>query len=102
MRTTLKRTVVTSVLTTSLLATFASAAPIMTKQQYADYSVLYRCAEQKFHDDLEKKESELIRIEKQFGLNDDNFDAFDELVTEYERDDQLLEDISIRAKEECK
>ena len=73
----------------------------MTKNQFANYSVLYQCAEILFHTDLEKKEAELIRIEEVFGLNDDNFDEFDELITEYERDDSLLDAIRGRAATEC-
>ena len=74
---------------------------LMTKAQYADYSVQYQCADINFHNDMEKKEAELIRIENSFGLNDDNFDAFDELITEYERDDVLLDSIRTRTKTEC-
>jgi len=84
-----------------LLSSQIQAAPLMTKTQYADYSVLYQCANIKFHDDLNKKEAELIRIEKKFGLNDDNFDAFDELITEYERDRSLLDNIRDRTGKEC-
>jgi len=84
-----------------VLSSQIQAAPLMTKTQYADYSVQYQCANLKFHNDLEKKETELIRIEKQFGLNDDNFDAFDELITEYERDSSLLDSIRDRTSKEC-
>jgi len=77
------------------------ADALMTKSQYADYSVLYQCADINFHSDIIKKEAELIRIEESFGLNDDNFDAFDELITEYERDDTLLDSIRDRTKTEC-
>jgi hypothetical protein len=77
------------------------AEALMTKAQYADYSVQYQCADINFHNDMEKKEAELIRIENSFGLNDDNFDAFDELITEYERDDALLNSIRSRTNTEC-
>ena len=77
------------------------AAPLMSKAQYADYSVQYQCADVNFHNDLEKKEAELIRIEDQYGLNDDNFDAFDDLITDYERDDSLLDTIRERVSKEC-
>ena len=95
------------ILTSTLVALFmtasnANAEPLMTKSQYADYSVQYRCAEQLYHHDLTKKEEELIRIEDAFGLNDDNFDEFDELITEYERDDSLLDSIALRAQTECR
>lgn len=85
----------------ALVSSLTWAEPLMTKAQYADYSVLYQCADKKFHNDLEKKEAELMRIEQQFGLNDDNFDAFDELITEYERDDALLDTIRERVAKEC-
>ncbi|MFT6123554.1 MAG: hypothetical protein ACJAWS_002887 [Oleiphilaceae bacterium] len=77
------------------------ANALMTKAQYADYSVQYQCADINFHNDMNKKEAELIRIENSFGLNDDNFDAFDDLITEYERDDALLDTIRSRSKTEC-
>lgn len=84
-----------------VLSSQSWADALMTKAQYADYSVQYQCADINFHDDMEKKEAELMRIENSFGLNDDNFDAFDELITEYERDDALLDQIRNRAKTEC-
>jgi hypothetical protein len=84
-----------------VLSSQSWADALMTKDQYADYSVQYQCADINFHDDMGKKEAELLRIENSFGLNDDNFDAFDELITEYERDDTLLDKIRSRAKTEC-
>ncbi|KZY62623.1 hypothetical protein A3740_03845 [Oleiphilus sp. HI0068] len=77
------------------------ANPLMSKEQYADYSVRYQCAEILFHNNLQKKEAELIKIEDQYGLTDDNFDAFDELITEYERDDTLLDTVRERITKEC-
>lgn len=77
------------------------AAPLMSKEQYINYAVQYRCINHEYHDDLNKKEEELIRLDEKFGLNDDNFDAFDELVTEYERDAQVLDQIITRAREQC-
>lgn len=85
----------------SAMSAHSSANELMSKEQYADYSVLYQCAEISFHNDLSKKEAELIRIEDKYGLTDDNFDAFDELVTSYERDDNLLDTIRERVSKEC-
>jgi len=85
----------------ALVPNQALAQPLMTKTQYTDYSVSYQCAEVNFHDDLSKKEEELIRIEDKYGLNDDNFDAFDDLITEYERDDALLDNVRDRVSKEC-
>jgi len=84
-----------------VLSTNTWAQPLMNKIQFSDYSVLYQCADIKYSGDMEKKEAELIRIEERFGLNDDNFDAFDELITEYERDDTLLDNIRLRVSKEC-
>ena len=84
-----------------LITSAVSAEPFMSKAQYSDYSVLYQCANIKFHDDLEQKEDALMTIENRFGINDDTFDAFDELITEYERDDALLDTIRGRAATEC-
>lgn len=84
-----------------LLSSSAWSEPLMTKEKYIEYSVQYRCINQKFHDDLSKKEDALIQLDDTFGLNDDNFDAFDELVTEYERDAQVLDTIIARTREQC-
>jgi hypothetical protein len=90
-----------AILSFVIYSSLSFAQPLMSKVQYEDYSVLYQCAEINFHKDLNKKESELIRIEDKFGLTDDNFDAFDELITEYERDDSLLDNIRLRVSKEC-
>ncbi len=92
----------TCLLLGTLLSSVASAEPVMDKAQYADYSVKYRCIEQRLHNDLEKKEEALISLDDEYGLHEDNFDAFDELITEYERDESLLESVGERAKTECK
>jgi len=84
-----------------VLSSQSWADALMTKDQYADYSVLYQCADINFHNNLAKKEAELMRIEDSYGLTDDNFDAFDELITEYERDDVLLDTIRERTRTEC-
>lgn len=97
----MKKLGMTALLTSLIPAMAQAAPPVMTKAQYADYSVQYRCIQQNYHDDLDKKEAELIKLEEQFGLNDDNFDAFDELVTEYERDAAMLDSITERAREAC-
>lgn len=73
----------------------------MSKAQFADYSVRYQCAELKFHDDLAKKEQILMALEKDFGINDETFDAFDELIPEFEKDDDLLDSIRDRVQKEC-
>jgi len=85
----------------TLFSSAALAEPVMTKAEYADYSVAYRCIEQRFHDNLDKKEEALVALDEKFGLNDDNFDDFDDLITEYERDALLLDSINQRAQTEC-
>jgi len=90
-----------AILSIAVVSLQAWAQALMSKSEYADYSVLYQCAEIKFHQDLGKKEDELIRIEAKFNLNDDNFEIFDDLITEYERDDSLLDNIRERVSKEC-
>lgn len=77
------------------------ANELMTKAQYADYSVRYQCTQLRFHDDLSKQGEEILKIENDFGLNEDNFEAFDELVQAYEKDDALLDEIRARVSKEC-
>jgi len=77
------------------------ASELMSKAQYADYSVRYQCAQLRFHDDFAKKEQEILNIETDFGLTDENFEAFDELVQAYEKDNDLLDAIRARVTKEC-
>lgn len=84
-----------------LFSTSLFAAPFMNKSQFADYSVRYQCAELQYHNDLDKKEKVIIKLEEEFGINDETFDAFDELIPEFERDDDLLDSIRGRVNKEC-
>ncbi len=79
----------------------AMANELMSKAQYADYSVRYQCAQLKHNDDFAKKEEAILAIEDDFGLTEDNFEAFDELVQNYEQDNALLDDIRARVTKEC-
>jgi hypothetical protein len=51
--------------------------------------------------DLKAKEAALSELEQAFHLNEDNFEEFDQLITEYERDDQLLDRIRSRVLTDC-
>ena len=84
-----------------LLSSNGQANELMSKAQYADYSVRYQCAQLRFHDDFAKKEQEIMNIETDFDLTDENFEAFDELVQEYEKDNDLLDAIRARVTKEC-
>lgn len=94
-------TVVTATLSLGLSTSTLADEPFMSEKQYENYSVRYQCILNRFHDDLEKKEQALIQLDDDFGLNDDNFDAFDELASEYERDQDLLDEVRARVSEEC-
>lgn len=85
----------------SLLSGALHANELMSKTQYADYSVRYQCAQLRYHDDFAKKEAEILKIETEFGLNEDSFEAFDELVQKYEQDSALLDAIRERVSKEC-
>lgn len=73
----------------------------MTKSEYEDYSVKYRCIEVKYVQDLDAKETALAELEGLYKLNDDNFEAFDELMRGYEKDAALLDRIRDRVQKEC-
>lgn len=77
------------------------ADPIMSKSEYEDYSVKYRCIEVQHVQDIEAKETALSELEAKYNLNDDNYDAFDELIREYEQDGTLLNNIRDRVQKEC-
>ena len=79
----------------------AFAEPFMSKAQYEDYSVRYQCAGIRYHDDLAKKEALLLKLEEDFGISDDTFDEFDELIPAYEKDNNLLNTIRARVNKEC-
>lgn len=85
----------------SFFSNLLMADAFMTKAQYEDYSVGYQCAQLKFHDDLTKQEEVIIKLEQDFGITDDTFEAFDELIPVYERDNDLLDNIRNRVKKEC-
>lgn len=85
----------------TLISSNAFAEPFISKAQYEDYSVRYQCAELQHHDDLAKKESIVLKLEEEFGINDDTFEAFDELIPVYEKDDDLLDKVRARVQKEC-
>lgn len=89
------------IFSSALFSSVTYAEPFMSKAEYADYSVRYQCAELNFHNNLDKKEQELVKLEEDFGINDETFDAFDELIPEFERDDDLLDRIRNRVQNEC-
>ena len=85
----------------TLLSNTSYADPLMSKAQYEDYSVRYQCAELRYYDDLAKKEDIILKLEEEFGITDDTFEAFDELIPLYERDDSLLDNVRARVNKEC-
>lgn len=93
--------IITSTILTLAVASAAWAGPVMTKKQYEDYSVLYHCMEIKSFESLDAKNAEQLRIDKMFGLTDENYESFEALIAEYESDADLLERIRVRANKEC-
>jgi hypothetical protein len=85
----------------SLLSSPSFAEAFINKAQYEDYSVRYQCAVLRFHDDLAKKEEILLKLEEDFGITDDTFDEFDELIPVYEKDNKLLDNVRARVSKEC-
>ena len=85
----------------TLLSSHSYAEAFISKAQYEDYSVRYQCAELRYHDDLAKKEDIVLKLEEDFGITDENFDEFDELIPVYEKDDKLLDNVRARVSKEC-
>lgn len=85
----------------SLFSHSSLADPFMSKQQYEDYSVRYQCAELRFHDDMAKKEELILKLEEDFGISDDTFEVFDELIPVFEKDTALLDNVRVRVQKEC-
>ena len=85
----------------TLISSNAFAEPFISKAQYEDYSVRYQCAELRYHDDLAKKEALILKLEEDFGITEDTFDAFDELIPVYEKDSNLLNNVRDRVNKEC-
>lgn len=86
----------------TLISSYAFAEPFISKAQYEDYSVRYQCAELRYHDDLAKKEDLILKLEEDFGITEDTFDEFDELIPVYEKDSDLLDSVRDRVSKECK
>jgi hypothetical protein len=86
----------------ALSASVVFAAPVMTKAQYEDYSVLYHCTEIKVFDDLKDKSAEQQGIDKQFGVSEENYPEFEQLIDAYEKDSALLDRVRDRVNKECK
>jgi hypothetical protein len=85
----------------TLLPGTSFAEPFLSKAQYEDYSVRYQCAELRYHNDLAKKEEIVIKLEEEFGITEDTFEALDELIPVYEKDDDLLDNVRLRVQKEC-
>lgn len=85
----------------TVFSNHAFAEAFISKAQYEDYSVRYQCAELRFHDDLDKKEAVIIKLEEDFGITDDNFEVFDELIPVYEKDTDMLDNVRARLSKEC-
>tara|TARA_R110001592_G_scaffold86031_4_gene254057 strand:- start:4615 stop:4938 length:324 start_codon:yes stop_codon:yes gene_type:complete len=85
----------------TLLSSPSHAEAFMSKAQYEEYSVRYQCADLNYHDDLAKKEDIVLKLEEDFGITDDTFEEFDELIPVYEKDDSLLDKVRYRVQKEC-
>ena len=72
-----------------LAAGAALAGDLLTKDQYIDYNVQVKCAEQKYSfSDPKRYDKEVDRIEKSFGIKDKDIDSgrMDELAAKYDSD----------------
>lgn len=92
-------------MTCSLLLSLAGVShatdPIMTKDQFEDFTVKYRCIEIQHERDIGATETALAELQAQYGLNETNYDAFGELSETYQKDNSLQNRIRERVMTQC-
>ncbi len=82
----------------------ASAAELLTKDQYIDYSAQMKCAEQMYSfSDPDKYEKEQNKIEKTFGIKDKDIEsgAMDELAANHDADPAVYDAIDVKKAALC-
>jgi HPt (histidine-containing phosphotransfer) domain-containing protein len=73
----------------------------MDQQQFIDYSAEQHCLNQKLWDQPDKLEKELVKLEKKFGIRDNDLDALDELTAKYNSDTVVQQQIEEKARTLC-
>lgn len=87
-----------------VVAGSASAAALLTKEQYIDYSAQMKCAEQLYSfSDPDKYEKEQNKIEKTFGIKDKDIESgtMDELSATYDADSAVYDAIDVKKAALC-
>ena len=77
------------------------ANELMNADQFVDYSARQHCINQQFWDQPEKQDSELMALEKEMGITDDNFDAVDALMMQYQQQSDLQAKVEAKVNTLC-
>jgi hypothetical protein len=78
-----------------------TADELMSEAQFVDYSARQHCINQDLWDQPDKQNEQLFALEKEFGITDENFDAVDALIMDYQQDSQLRGQVEAKVKTLC-
>ena len=91
----------TTILIAALVLPASALALNMNQQQFIDYSAEQHCLNQKLWDQPDKLETELMALEKKFGISEDDLDALDALTAKYNADASIQPKIEEKARTLC-
>ncbi|MEE4252367.1 MAG: hypothetical protein V2I38_17390 [Alcanivoracaceae bacterium] len=83
------------------LLPFSAMALEMNEEQFIEYSAKQHCLNQDLWDQPEQLESELVGLEKSYGITEDDLDALDALTAKYGADAAIQEKIEEKARALC-
>ena len=83
------------------LPALALAEPLMTRDQYIEYSAKQHCINQQYWDQPDKQGSELNALDKSMGIGEDDYAALDDMAMEYDMDPTVQEEVEAKARKMC-
>ena len=83
------------------LTALALAKPLMTKDQYIEYSAKQHCINQDYWDQPDKQNAELSALDKAMGIGEGDYAALDDLAMEYDMDPSVQEAVETKARKMC-
>lgn len=84
-----------------MLPCLAMADPLMSRDQYIEYSVKQHCINQQYWDQPDKQNAELNALDTAMGIGEDDYDALDALAMEFDMDATIQEAVELKAREAC-
>lgn len=84
-----------------ILPGLAMADPLMSRDQYIEYSAKQHCINQQYWDQPDKQNAELTALDTAMGIGEDDYDALDALAMELDMDASVQEAVELKAREAC-